>query len=53
MTSINPMVPPARRSARASTAHPPLFGVPTGKEWRQRHHQPRPSLLARFLTRIL
>jgi len=45
------MVPPPRSSTRATSAHPPVFGVPSGKEWRQRHTAPHPSLFDRLFRR--
>jgi len=48
MTAVNAMVPPARRDSRATSAHPPLYGVLSGKEWRKRHNLPKPSIWARL-----
>jgi len=48
MSRVNAMVPPARRDNRATSAHPPLYGVPSGKEWRERHNRPQPSIWARL-----
>ena len=34
VSSINAMVPPPRSSRRATSAHPPVYNVPTMKEWK-------------------
>jgi len=37
-------------TTRATTAHPPLFAVPSMEEWRAQHHAPRRHWLARILA---
>lgn len=37
-------------TTRATTAHPPLYAVPSMDEWRAQHHAPRRGLLARLLS---
>jgi len=37
-------------TTRATTAHPPLYAVPSMDEWRAQHHAPRRHWLARILA---
>lgn len=41
MSSVNPMVPPPRCDRRATSAHPPLYGVPTMKQWEAQRERAR------------
>ena len=51
MTAPNAMVPLARSSTRATSAHPPLGYRPeTMAQWKARH-KPKPSIWARLFGR--
>lgn len=51
--SINPMVPPARCDRRATSAHPPVYGVPSMQEWQaQRRRAAAAPLWRRLLGRV-
>lgn len=47
------MVPPPRRDNRATSAHPPVYGVPSMAEWQeQRRRAAAAPLWRRLLGRV-
>ncbi len=47
--SINAMVPPARTDRRATSAHPPVYGVPSMAEWQEQRRRAAAASLWRRL----